>query len=140
MKNYEFNDWGHAPGQPHAAGKPPGLSDERLAPSQPAVLAAQVIRSLLATLVALGTVLLAVLGLEKGSTTSIVQATGMAAGFVLLALAVDDNQGRAGSLALSGLAAVVLALLSQWFAVELIVLTATILAVWSAIWVMHGWE
>ncbi len=138
MKHYELNQWNPAPGQPEAAGAPASPPGPRATLQHPAVLVLPAARYILAALLSLGLVLLGILGLESPATASLVQATTLACGFVLLALAVDNSRARAGYLFISGIAVLTLALLSRVFVAELVVMAAPVVALWLAVWLAES--
>lgn len=139
MKTQEWIEWNGTP-RPTRSGD--GFQNEhqgRKALPGPARVAGRVAgrvaQYLLATALGAGLILLSVLGLELPSMVSIVQASTLLAGYVLLAAAVDDDSGLAGYLFISGTAVLVLALLSRLVAVELVIIAETILSMWLVFWV-----
>lgn len=138
MKQYELNPWSPAVAPPNAVKSPGSSPDRRAARSRVTAPVLLTVRYMLAAVLGLGLVLLSSIGLETPATAILVQATTLASGFVLLALAVDNSRARAGYLFISGLAVISLALLSRAFAVELVFMAAPIVALWLAVWLVKS--
>lgn len=138
MKNYELNHWSPAATKPDVIVGRGNSPDRHPTLPHTAATAMRAARYLLAAMLSLGLVLLSMSGLESPATASLVQATTLASGFVLLALAVDNNRGRAGYLFISGMAVLTMALLSRVFAAELVVMAVPVLALWLSAWLVKG--
>jgi hypothetical protein len=90
-------------------------------------------RLLLAAVPALGIIMGSSWALGGAQSATILQATIWAAGFVFLALAVEQTQTKhIAGLLLTGLALPVLALLGSYVAVEFAVVGASLVAAWVA--------
>ena len=89
-------------------------------------------RVLLAALSALAIVVTAAWAVSAFEIPSVLQAAVWASGFVFLALAIETKSANFGALLASGLAMLVLAILSAQVATEFAVIAAILVAAWVA--------